>query len=121
MHTFGSVGGAGGDGAGEARLILLWAGLQPVWLLLFRSSGLSGTGGGLGFGVGDTLLVVSTVGVFSLGVSTVTEGGDKRRESEFRFLTSPSTAAKVTCLSPGSTFPLAEWMLSTSPRMHSGW
>lgn len=85
MPTLGSEGGAGGDGAGEARLIMFWAGLEPLWLLLFWSSGLSGAGDGLGFGDGDTLFVVSAVAVVSLGVSTATEGGDKRRESKFRF------------------------------------
>lgn len=46
IFTFGSEGGAGGDG--DAGLTEFWAGLDPLWLLLFWSSGLSGAGGGLG-------------------------------------------------------------------------
>lgn len=85
MPTLGSEGGAGGDGDGRGCPAELLAGLDPLWLLLFWSSGLSGAGDGLGWFVGDTLLVVSAVAVVSLDVSIATDGGDKRRESEFRF------------------------------------
>lgn len=85
IPTLGSVGGAGGDGEGEAWPTELCPGLDPLWLLLFWSSGLSGAGDELGWVGGDTLLVVSAFAVFSLGVSMATDGGDKRREPEFRF------------------------------------
>lgn len=121
IHTLGRVGGAGGDGEGETWPTEFWAGLQPLWLLLFWSSGLSGTGIGLDWVDGETPLPVSAAAVVSLDNSVVTAGGDKRRESEFRFWASLSAAAAATCLSPRSTFPLAEWMLSMSPKRQSGW
>lgn len=123
LPTLGSEGGAGGDGEGEAwpTDLCVFVGLDPLWLLLFWSSGLSGVGDGLGWADGETLLVVSAFAVVSLEVSMATEGGDKRREPEFKFWTSPSTVAILMCLSPGSTFPFDEWMLSMSPKMHSGW
>lgn len=121
IPTLGSEGGAGGEGEGEAWPTEFCARLDPLWLLLFWSSGRSATGDGLGWVGGDTFLTVSAFAGISLGVSMATEGGDKRREPEFKFLTSPSTVAVLACLSPGSTFPFAEWMLSMSPKMHSGW
>lgn len=120
MPTLGFEGGAGGDVEGEGWPTEPCAGLDP-FLLLFWSSGLSGAEGGLDRVGGDTFLVVSAFADVSLGVSMATEGGDKRREPEFRFWTSPSAVAVFTCLSPGSTFPLDEWMLSTSPKVQSGW
>ena len=85
MPTLGSEGGAGGDGVGEAWPTEFCEGLlDPLWLLLFWSSGLSGTGDGLGWADGDTLLGASAF-VVSLDVSMATEGGERRREPEFRF------------------------------------
>lgn len=85
MPTFGSEGGAGGNGEGEVWPTELCVGLDSLWLLLFWSSGLSGAGEGLGWVDGDTLLVVSVFAVVSVDFSMATEGGDKRREPEFRF------------------------------------
>ena len=84
MPTLGCEGGAGGEGVGEVCPTELWAGLVPLWMLLFWSSGLSGAGDGLSWLVGDTLLVVSAVTVVSLDVSVATKAGDKRWESEFK-------------------------------------
>lgn len=85
MPTLGSEGGAGGDGEGGVWPTLLCAGLDPLWLLLFWSSGRSGAGDGLGWADGDTLLVGSAFAVISLADSMATDGGDNRREPEFRF------------------------------------
>lgn len=121
MPTLGSEGGAGGDGEGEAWPIESCAGLDPLLLLLFWSSGLSGDEAGLVWAGGDAATAVSTFAAVSLGVSIATEGGDKRRELAFRFCTSPAAVPTPPCLSPASTFPLAEWMLSISPKRQSGW
>lgn len=79
--TLGSEAGAGGDGEGEVWSADLLAGLVPLWLLLFWSSGRSGEGGGrMGWIEGVTLLLGSTACVVSLDASMVTEGGDERQE-----------------------------------------
>lgn len=110
-----------GEGEGDAWLTELWEGLDLLWLLLFWSSSRSGTGDGLAWPDGSALLAGSAFAAVALDVSMTTEGGAKRSEPAFRFWPSPSEAATQTSLSPGSTFPFAEWMLSMSPRMHSGW
>lgn len=81
----GSGVGAGGDGEGEVWPTEPCAGLDPLWLLLFWSSSLSGAGDGLGRIDGDTLLMVSAFAVTCLEVSLATKGGDKRGDLEFRF------------------------------------
>lgn len=110
IPTLGSGVGAGGDGEGEAWPTELCAGLETLCSLLFWSSGLSGAGDGLGWTDGDMLLTVlpSALAVISLDVSLVMEGGDKRREPEFRFCPSASNVALLACLSPDSMFPFAE-------------
>lgn len=113
MRTFG--GGGGAESAGEAWPVVFWAGLVPLWLLLLWSSGFSGAGRGLGWADADAVFLLSADGVFSSDVSVGTEGGDERREP------SASAAATMTFLSPDSTFPLAEPMLSMSPKRQSGW
>lgn len=118
MLTLGREGGARGDGEGEAGPAEFCAGLDPLLLLLFWSSGRSVAGGGPVWAGGDTLTPLSAFAVVSLGVSIET-GGDERREPEFR--ASLSAAPAATCLSQGSTLPFAEWKLSISPKIQSGW
>lgn len=85
------------------------------------SSRRSGTGDGLGWTDTNTLPTASALAVVALEVSMATEGGDKRSEAAFGFGPWASEADMLIGLSPGSTFPLAAWSLSMSPRMHSGW
>lgn len=80
-----TLGGEGGVGDGGAWPTELWPGLDPLWLLLFWSSGLSDAGEGLGCVDRDTLLAASAAAAVSLDASMATEGGDKRRASKFRF------------------------------------
>lgn len=110
-----------GEGEGEAWPPELWEGLDLLWLVLFGSSGLSGTGDGLRWTDAGGLLRDSAFSVAAFNVSTTTDGGDERSEAAFKFGASPSEAAAAASLSAGSTFPLAVWMLSTSPGMGSGW
>lgn len=101
-----------GDGGGGA-----WReGLDLLWLLLFWSSSLSGAGDGPGGTAGSRLFTDSAFTVVALDVSVTTGGADKRAEPAFRFCPWPSGAAVQS-----SAFPLAEWMLSMSPKVGSGW
>lgn len=73
-----------GDDEGEAWPAELCTVVDPLWLLLGRSTSLSAAGDGLGWSDGDALLTVSAFTVVTLDTS-MTTGGDKRREPEFRF------------------------------------
>lgn len=81
------VGGVWVDGEGEGDVWPpeLWEGLDLLWLLLFWSSSLSGTGDGLSCTDGNRLLTDSAFSVVALAVSKTTKGGDKWSETAFRF------------------------------------
>lgn len=111
----------GGGGGGEEGAAWLTEPCEGLDLLLFGSSSRSAAGAGLGWADSNTASAGSAFAVVALDISVATEGGDKRSEPAFRVWPSPSEAATPTSLSPGSAPPLAEWTLSMSPRMHSGW
>lgn len=74
-----------GDGEGDAWPTEMWEGLDLLWLLLFWSSSLSGTGDGVSCADGKALWTGSALTVAALDVSMTTEGGDKWSAPAFRF------------------------------------